>query len=81
MTHTEFFEQPHMAAALGAKRNGRNIEQPELGELAQYLLDMQTKRGKPMSADHMKQEAAKFVKARQPREQDGAKINDSNAAG
>lgn len=45
-----------------------DLKQPELGECAWYLFDMdarrQIKKGKPMTDDHLKQEAVKWAKCR-----------------
>lgn len=55
MTHTEFFEQPHIAAALHS-----GLPQPALGDLAEYLRVLNEWR--PMSAEQLRQEAERRVK-------------------
>ena len=44
-------------AALSTK-----LKQPRLSECAFYLMSMELKRGKPMTDDHLKQEAVKWAR-------------------
>lgn len=56
--HTQLLQSRFAQAALSVK----GLTQPKLLELANYLFAMEALRGKPMSADHLKQEAAKWAK-------------------
>lgn len=55
-------------AALSVIVDGKHLLQPDLIDLAWHLSVLNDKRiaekGKPMSGDHLKQEAAKWAKAR-----------------
>jgi hypothetical protein len=55
-------------AALSVSIDGHLLQQPYLTDLAWHLYDMDEKRkhekGKPMSDDHLKQEAVKWAKSR-----------------
>ena len=56
-------------AALSVMIDGKYLQQPELSALAWYLHEKNEKRlkekGKPMSDDHLKQEAVAWARLRQ----------------